>query len=391
MPAHVIVAGAGPAGLAAACLLAVEGVPTTIVAPAAAPDPRTVAAMTPAMRLLRYIGIWPSTLEKQSAALRKLKIVDDTGAPFAPPPVVFDAREIGEEAFGWNIPLAALVDTLRERAVALGAECVDARVMSAVVHPDAIAIRLDNGQDIAGSLCIAADGAGSRMRAAAGIAVDHWSYDQAALASSFAHSCEHDEISTEYYKQAGLLTTVPLPGSRSSLVWMDRPSRIETLVNLSEKELASEIQAENHGDLGLISAIGSRKVIAMQGMTARRFAARRTILIGEAAHVVPPLGAQGLNMSLRDAALAADLILAGQEDPGAEEVLSAYDEKRRSEVTLRQALVDTLDKSLLLGSLPLEAARAASLWTLNRLGPLRREIMHLGLSDEGTLPFAMRM
>ena len=118
-------------------------------------------------------------------------------------------------------------------------------------------------------------------------------------------SISHDYVSTEYHKSAGPFTTVPLPQGRSSLVWMERPARAEALMAMTEKELAAEIQIETHGELGLISNLGPRKSFPMKGLTARQFAKDRLILIGEAAHVVPPIGAQGLNMSLRDAALAA--------------------------------------------------------------------------------------
>ena len=106
-----------------------------------------------------------------------------------------------------------------------------------------------------------------------------------------------------------------MPGNRSSLVWMERPARAAELMALTDAELAAEIQIGTHGELGRVSKIGPRRLFPMQGLVARDFARNRIILIGEAAHVVPPIGAQGLNMSLRDAAQAADL-MAGEDDPG---------------------------------------------------------------------------
>ena len=163
------------------------------------------------------------------------------------------------------------------------------------------------------------------MRNAAGIAADTWSYDQTAIATSFAHSMGHDNVSTEYHKSAGPFTTVPLPEKRSSLVWMERPARAEALMAMSDGELAAEIQIDTHGELGHIE-LGPRKSFPMKGLTARRFAKDRVILIGEAAHVVPPIGAQGLNMSLRDAALATDLILAKKID-GNDSLMTEYNSR----------------------------------------------------------------
>ena len=384
-----IVAGAGPAGLSAAALLAKEGVKTALVAPASPEDPRTVALMQPSIQLLRYLDIWPGSLEALAAPLRKLRMIDDTGSLLTAPNLEFDSQELNLEAFGWNIPLGQLLPALRKRAEDLGVTFIESTATGAKSAGDTIRITLSNASEISASVCIAADGANSAMRTAAGISTDNWSYDQAAIATSFAHSMGHDNISTEYHKSAGPFTTVPLPDGRSSLVWMERPPRAETLMAMSDKELAAEIQIETHGELGLISDLGPRKSFPMKGLTARQFAKDRIILIGEAAHVVPPIGAQGLNMSLRDAALAAELIL-GAKDPGSDNVMVEYNVTRRAEVLPRQQLIDLMNKSLLLGFLPLEGARAASLAALHYIAPLNRIVMQHGLSPTQNLPFAMR-
>jgi 2-octaprenyl-6-methoxyphenol hydroxylase len=158
---------------------------------------------------------------------------------------------------------------------------------------------------------------------------------------------------------------------------------------MNDGELAAEIQIETHGELGLISNLGPRKSFPMKGLTARQFANDRVMLIGEAAHVVPPIGAQGLNMSLRDAALAADLILANK-DTGGDHLMAEYNAMRRAEVLPRQQFIDLMNKSLLLGFLPLEAARAVSLSALYYFGPLKRFVMERGLQPKDNLPFAMR-
>ena len=385
----VIVAGAGPAGLAAAALLAKEGVATALVAPAPAEDPRTVALMQPSIQLLRYLDIWPGSLGALTAPLRKLRIIDDTGSLLVAPNLEFESEELNLEAFGWNIPLGLLLPVLRQRAQDLGVTFIEATATGARLNGDAIHVTLSNTTEISASLCLAADGANSAMRKAAGIATDTWSYDQTAIATSFAHSMGHDNVSTEYHKSAGPFTTVPLTENRSSLVWMERPARAEALMAMSEGELAAEIQIETHGELGLISNLGPRKSFPMKGLTARQFAKDRVILIGEAAHVVPPIGAQGLNMSLRDAALAADLILASK-DAGSDSLMAEYNALRRAEVLPRQQLIDLMNKSLLLGLLPLEGARALSLSALHYLGPLKRFIMERGLQSKRNLPYAMR-
>ena len=118
----VIVAGAGPAGLAAACLLALDGRRVALAAKEQgdATDPRTVALMQPSIRLLMHLGLWPGALKDQTQPLRKLRLVDDTGAMFKAPTITFDPAELGEEAFGWNFPLGLLIPALFARARELG-------------------------------------------------------------------------------------------------------------------------------------------------------------------------------------------------------------------------------------------------------------------------------
>lgn len=385
----VIIAGAGPAGLAAACLLAQEGLRAALVAPPAGPDPRTVALMQPTLRLLEYIGVWPGELQASSAPLRRQRIVDDTGALVSGPDMIFNARDMGLDSFAWNIPLQLLLGCLRERAQSLGVSLYAQRAVSSTTTADAISVRLEDGSSLQAALCIAADGARSTMRVNAGISTTEWSFDQSALVASFTHSAPHDDTSTEYQRQGGPCTVVPLPGQRSAVVWMGRPADIARLAELAEGGFTAELQAAIHGDLGRLSAVSARTVFAMRGLTATKFAAGRTLLAGESAHVVPPIGAQGLNMSFRDVALAADLILAERVGQ-VQKIVEHYDQRRRREVLPRQQLISAVNKSLLLGWLPADTARAAALWAVHGLAPLRQAVMSVGLGLSGSLPFAMR-
>ncbi len=386
----VIVAGGGPAGLAAACLLAQDGRHVGLISGAepSTPDPRTVALMQPSIRLLSHLGLWPGALRAQVAALKRLRMVDDTGAAFKAPAITFDAGEIGEEVFGWNFPLALLIPALSERAVELGVKIITAEVTAAQVQDATIEVTTTAGV-FASQLALAADGRKSVLREAAGLAVNAWHYEQTALATSFDHSADHDGTSTEYHRAGGPFTTVPMAGRRSSLVWMERPARATQLMALPDHELCVEIQLATHGELGLVSGIGARKTFAMEGLIAKSFAANRTLLIGEAGHVVPPIGAQGLNMSLRDAAQAAELI-AGEPDPGAAFVLHDYDRLRRRDVQPRQQMIDLMNRSLLSGFVAMETARALSLELIAGFGPLRRYVMKRGLGPVSSLPRVMK-
>jgi 2-octaprenyl-6-methoxyphenol hydroxylase len=398
----VVVAGAGPAGLASACLLAQAGCSTACVAPGidqllvpqkGQPIRRTVALMQPAIRLLETIGIWPGRIQQQCAPLELLKIVDDTLAAFTAPTVTFSSSELGDGPFGWNIPLDLLVHELAQAAKAANVTFIDASVSGCQLGAGKTELSLDTSARLQAAVVVAADGRQSVLRRDAGIPVNEWRYEQTALALSFSHSSDHRGMSVEYHKTSGPFTTVPLPGKRSSLVWMVRPQEVDAICALSADQLAARLQLEMHGDLGLVEDATTPATIPMSGMAARKFAANRVLLVGEAAHVVPPIGAQGLNMSLRDAAFAAEAIadaLRLDEDPGSDKLCTAYDTARRADVLPRQAAVDTMNRSLISEFFPLHLGRAVGMTALQHIPPLKRRAMLEGMNPTGSLPRAMR-
>jgi 2-octaprenyl-6-methoxyphenol hydroxylase len=169
---------------------------------------------------------------------------------------------------------------------------------------------------------------------------------------------------------------------------MGKPDFILQLNGLSDAALAREIQLASHGSLGLVSDCGPRKAFAMRTQEASPLARSRAYLIGETGHAMPPIGAQGLNLSLRDAALAAEL-MAGAEDPGAPALCAKYDSQRRSDVTLRLAATGFMNRSLLSDLEPMHLARVAGLAAVGNVPWLRRFALEAGLKPPGTLPATM--
>lgn len=385
-----IISGSGPAGLTAAILLAQEHVACAVVAPdMPLGDNRTVALMQPSIRLLKFIGIWPGELQAHCAPLQHLHMIDDTGNLVQAPNIEFSASEMGEEAFGWNVPIVNLVPALRARAEELGVEFIEGRSQSMFDDGSSVTLTLDDGRKLTAKVILAADGVNSPLRKALGIAMTEWKFHQCAMATSFSHTLSHNNTSVEWHKAGGPFATVPLPGLKSSLVWMDRPQRIAELMALPDAELAAEIQIETHGKLGRIYDMSTRKSFPMSGRRATRYAKSRCLLLAEAAHILPPVGAQGLNLSLRDAAFAADVIL-GEKDPGSDAVMQAYEKAREFDIAARQQTVSLMNHTLLADSAPLNLARVAGLTLVNFVPPLRAQAMREGLSPSSGLPFAMR-
>lgn len=384
-----VVVGAGPAGLVAATLLAHEGVACVLVGPEAAEDPRTMALMSPSIRLLERIGVWNRELAAHCAPLRHLHILDDTGNMIQAPPLRFAASELGLDAFGYNVPLAQLVPALRSMLAESRAGRMIAKVTQVELSETAIRLVTDAGETITAQAAIAADGARSMLREAAGIAVHNWSFDQDAMVANFEHTGSHEDTSTEWHRQDGVFTTVPLPGRRSSLVWLDKPAAIARLMQLAPADLNKEIQLASHGMLGLISDVSVPRRFPMRGVSAERYGARRVFLAGEAAHVFPPVGAQGLNMSLRDIGHAAELIR-DSHDPGAAEVLASYDARRKPDIEPRQLAISAVNHTLLAQSAFPHALRALGLRLMSLAPPLRDYVMREGLSPQSRLPDMMR-
>jgi len=169
------------------------------------------------------------------------------------------------------------------------------------------------------------------------------------------------------------------------------PAEVSTISMLSDAQMATEIERRSHSVLGKVEVEGDRGVFPLTAATATRLGAGRVALIGEAAHVVAPIGAQGLNLGLRDAATISELVVfAHREGEDVGELTERYDRMRRADTTSRMLAVDLLNRSLLSDFLPLQGARAAALFLMERVGPLRRAIMREGVTPWASQPLLMR-
>lgn len=393
---EVLIAGGGVAGLTAAAAFAARGfdivcvdaaVPVTQAAHEGS-DLRSTAFLQPAIDLLADTGLWPR-LAPYSAPLSVMRLADAGGHENAIRETAdFEARELGADVFGRNLPnwllrreMVAHLETLpRARLVA------PARIMRITSRTVGVIAALSTGESVRTQLLIGADGRESFVRETAGIAAHRWGYGQKALVFAVTHSRPHDGVSTEIHRSGGPFTLVPLRDQdgihASAVVWMDRGPRAQELAKMERPDFERALNARSCDVLGPLTLASPRRIWPIVTQVASRLDGARTALIAEAAHVIPPIGAQGLNMSLRDIATLVELCAEARDagaDIGDAALLARYNRARHPDILARVAGVDLLNRAAMTDVQALRDLRRAGLRGLHQIGPVRRTAMRLGL------------
>ncbi|WP_264212778.1 UbiH/UbiF family hydroxylase [Leisingera thetidis] len=389
----ILISGGGIAGLTAAAAFGSSGF-SVICADPAPPvterdaegsDLRTTAFLQPAKGLLERCGIW-ARLADHAAPLQIMRIVDAGGA--RPEPRVikdFNAADISGQPFGWNLPNWLL----RREMIARLAELPNAELRfgtgttTLFTRTGEARAGLSDGSQVTAKLVIACDGRNSPMREAAGIAVKTTRYGQKALAFAVTHPVPHENVSTEIHRSGGPFTLVPLPDYQgqpsSAVVWMERGPKAQELLNLAPAAFEAAMTRRSCGLFGDLKLASRRTIWPIISQSAERLIGERLALMAEAAHVVPPIGAQGLNMSLGDLRCLLDLAEARPEGLGDAQMLAVYHKARHSEILLRVKGIDLLNRTSMLAPRPLRDLRAFGLNALYSLAPVRKTLMQMGL------------
>lgn len=386
----ILISGGGIAGLAAAAAFGSAGFNVICIDPAApvieaaaqGADLRTTAFLQPARNFLDAAGLW-TRLAAFATPLQVMRIVDAAGETAVARD--FDAADISDLPFGWNLPNWLL----RREILARIAELPQVRFRPGVgfarmlTRQAAALVTLTDGTQINARLVIGADGRASPVRDAAGIGVKTTRYGQKALTFAVTHARPHDNISTEIHRSGGPFTLVPLPDHQglpcSSVVWMEHGAEVLRLAALDSSAFETAATARSAHLYGPLKLVSRRQIWPIISQIADKMAAERVALVAEAAHVLPPIGAQGLNMSLADVACLLDLATARPDGLGDSKMLDAYTERRHPEAALRVAGIDALNRASMAGSPLVHALRAAGIKALHDATPIRRGLMKLGL------------
>lgn len=378
--ADIIVVGGGLAGVAAAVSLARTGFSVLHLAPKSPPDRRTSALMMPSVDFLLSTGLIESA-ESAGHALSAIRIIDATPRLLRAPETVFDAHEAGLDAFGWNFANTVLLENFQAAAPSTGLTTRNEPVTAYRREAGLGIVTLADGTELAAPLVVGADGKKSLIRAAAGIPARERKFEESALVCDLDLGRSVGGTSIEFHYPHGPFTLVPAGGKRANLVWIDEESVLRAAQAGGADGLVAAFRQKSQNLFGDIALASPSFIFPLSVLSVAEAGRDGTALVGESAHAFPPIGAQGLNLGLRDVAdLVAVLAEVDRAEAGwAERASRAYANRRAADLARTGAMVDTLFRSLLAEMLPSQALRAAGLWALKLMPPLRRQAFSIGM------------
>ena len=341
----------------------------------------------PGIEILREAGIWKK-ISKYSAPLKIMRLADAGGKQGKIRYIAdFSSKEVNQDQFGFNIPNYLLKKEMMTHLFGYKNFSINyGKNLSKVITRNKEAITLfDDGTRISAKLIIGADGRDSFLREINNIKKKKWSYNQKALAFVVTHEIPHDHISTEIHKNGGPFTLVPLPSegvNKSAVIWMDKAETINALIAMTEKDFSYELQKRSLNVLGEINIEGIKSSWPIISQYAKKLYGDRLALIAEAAHVFPPIGAQGLNTSFGDLRSLSSLVkqcLEKNEDYGSETNLKKYNKDRWNEIYVKILGIDALNRAALFENKTLKDFRLKSLKLIHKTGSLRNIAISSGL------------
>lgn len=397
---RIVIAGGGIAGLTLALAVkqALGGAFDVVLAdPAVAARPRidnrAYAVAAAARNMLDALGIW-NEVEAFAAAMTEMQITDSrTPDVVRPIFLTFDGEAEPGQPFAHMVENGALIAALLQAAKAAGVTLRPEGVRSGnCADGGPMEIVFAGGEATSAALLVAADGARSKLREKAGIGWVGWSYPQSGIVATIGHERPHGGLAVEHFLPSGPFAMLPLPdggrlGHRSSIVWTERSENVEALLSLDESDLLSEVERRFGLQLGEIALESRVSAHPLSFGMARRFVGDRLALLGDAAHVIHPIAGQGLNLGLKDVAALAETIVDAARlglDPGAADVLEAYEKARRFDTVAMGVVTDGLNRLFSNDSTPLRLVRDLGLGVVERLPGLKRMFIReaAGLSAE---------
>ena len=389
--ADIVVCGGGLSGIICSLALSRLGISVCTIEKSKydlqqIKDTRSTAYLVPSINFLAKTGIWEH-LSNDINPLKILSIINSKNKyPFNQVlnETHFNAKEISKDYFGYNISnyltKKILINLIKKDELI---NFINDEIINIENFEKYLTINLKNKYSIKTKLLIGADGKNSFIRNYYNIKTQITNLEQKAVTFITHHKKPHNNISYEIYNTGGPFTTVPLKSNKekkSAVIWVNDSIKINKLLSLNKLELQSEINKRSCNKLGEISIISDLQSSNVSTQIADKFVDHRMILIGEAAHALPPIGAQGLNLTIRDIRVIFELIRKYQDSIGSNEMVAEFNFKRFIDVKMRTTSVNILNKISHSDNLINLRARDFGLILLQKVKPIKYLLMRFGLA-----------
>lgn len=392
-----VIAGGGVAGLSLAAALKQalgRGAAILVVDPnmgAREGRDRASAIAAGSRRMLEQIGAWEA-IAALAEPILQMAIMDGR-VHDAVRPVQMRFDEIDGEPLAHMAMNDDVVACLLSLCQRLGVACRRGSIAGFALNRSSIEAAIDGAPSVRARLLVAADGARSPLRSFAGIATVGWDYGQSAIVATISHERDHHGRAEQHFLPPGPFAILPLPGRRSSIVWNEANDEAEILTALDPDDFKRQLEYRFMRRLGEIAPISPPRTFRLGFRIARRFVGPRLALVGDAAHLVHPLAGQGLNLGLRDVAALAQTVVAPMRlglDPGAPDVLAAFERARRFDVAASGLAMDAINRLFSNDVAPLRMMRDFGLRLVDRTPALKRYFIEEAGGARGDAPRLLR-
>jgi 2-polyprenylphenol 6-hydroxylase len=374
----VLIVGGGLAGLGLAVALKKSRLSVAVVEGQAPSRPQgwdaRIYAVSPVnARFLAEIGVWEHLDASRIAPVRTMEVYGDRGGRLN-----FSAYDAGVGELAWIVEASAMAEEMWQTVRRQGNATLlcPARPQSLSIGDEKATLVLADGRSITTRLVVAADGADSWTRSAAGIEVDFKPYGQHGVVANFACEHPHRDRAFQWFRDDGVLAYLPLPDNLMSMVWSTPAEHAQELVALAPETLCRRVADAGALRLGELSPVTPAVGFPLRLMRAPRTVAPRLALIGDAAHAIHPLSGHGINLGFQDARVLAETLTARPEhvDCGDAAWLRRFERARKEEVVALQTVTDGLQKLFARSDGLLAPIRNAGLNIIHHL-PIVKDIL----------------
>lgn len=389
----IVVVGGGIVGATFASALKNTGLKVVIVEARtlaeAAAKTQAYAFSILSSRIYEGIGVW-QTILPQIGKFKNIRLSDEDFSQV----VTFNEQDLNTDYLGYVAQHNVVLGTLHNHI----AQCPNlswicqGEITDITEKQGLNTVTLnspDGKQVITSKLVIGADGSRSQVRGLAKITTKGWNYWQSCIAFTVKHSALKNDTAFERFWASGPMGVLPLPGNRCQIVWTNPHARAKELQQVSESEFLAELAKYTQNSLADLELVSDRVVFPVRLMQCDRYVKPRMALIGDAAHCCHPVGGQGLNLGIRDAAALAQIITEAaqnQEDIGSLKVLKRYEKWRKQENLAILGFTDFLDRFFSNNWFPIVTIRRAGLWAIAHIKPLKLFSLKLMTGMKGKKP-----